>query len=114
MGWINVRDQLPEQKQLVWYFSPLLGLYRGVYEFRVPTHEVTEDENGNVVRQEIPSHIRRLINPEGFFSGCGNCDTDEVTHWMPYDEKHAERGWVPLPPGYTPPSMQELRLFRDE
>jgi hypothetical protein len=109
MAWINVRDRLPEQKQLVWYFSPILGLWRGVYERRVPEYLISEDENGNTVRVPIDERTKNCINPEEFSSGGGNCDTDEVTHWQPYDEQRAQTGWVPLPPMFVIPPMDALR-----
>jgi hypothetical protein len=84
-------------------------LWRGVYERRVPEYLLSEDENGNTIRVPIDEHTKNCINPEEFSSGGGNCDTDEVTHWQPYDEKHAETGWVPLPPMYVPPAMHTLR-----
>ena len=113
MLWINVKTQLPVDGQEVYYFSPILGLWRGKYKYSPPTHTVDEEGNQHPVSEKLAA----LVSPHVFVGGGGCCDTDEVTHWKPYDEetkKHEEQGWIPLPPMYSPPELDELRAFHDE
>lgn len=110
MAWINVNDQLPEHDQEVYYFSPILGLWRGKYVFSPFTHTV--DAEGN--RHPVSEKLALAISPHVFVGGGGCCDTDEVTHWRPYAADDAAKGWVPLPPMYTPPEMEDLRQFRPD
>lgn len=114
MNWINVKTQLPEDGQEVYYFSPILGLWRGKYIYSPSTHSVWYDDDGNEHREEMSEGLKAMISPHVFYSGAGNCDTDEVTHWQPRDEKSEEKGWTPLPPMYSPPAMGELRDFHDD
>lgn len=115
MAWINVKDQLPQDGQEVYYFSPILGLWRGKYTFRPSTESVWYDDAGNEHREALPEKIALAISPHVFFCASGNCDTDEVTHWQPYDAERAAKGWIPLPPihGITDERMQEYRAWRD-
>lgn len=114
MPWINVKAQLPEEGQEIYYFSPILGLWRGKYTYKPFTHAVWYDENNQPHEEETSEALRNAVSPHVFYCGAGNCDTDEVTHWQPYDEKRAAQGWTPLPPMYTPPEMEEMREFHDD
>jgi hypothetical protein len=110
MDWINVKTQLPVDGQELYYFSPILGLWKGKYKYSPTTHSV--DAEGN--QHPISEKLAALISPHVFIGGGGCCDTDEVTHWQPYDEQRAAQGWVPLPPMYAPPEMEDLRDFHDD
>lgn len=116
MAWINVRDQLPTDGQKVYYFSPILGLWRGEYTYRPFTHAVWYDENNVEHYEEVSERLRNAVSPHVFYCESGNCDTDEVTHWQPYDAKRAAQGWCPLPPnhGISDERMQEYREWRDQ
>lgn len=106
LSWINVKTQLPTDKQRVWYFSPILGLWRGTYSYSPSTHSVWYDENNVRHEKPIPAKLKALISPHVFSCDGGCCDTDEVTHWMPDEHKEC---WAPLPPMYEIPSMEALR-----
>lgn len=116
MQWINVNTQLPQDGQEIYYFSPILGVWRGKYAYSPSTHSVWYDDDGNEHREEMSEELKARISPHVFYSGAGNCDTDEVTHWRPYDAKAAEQGWIPLPPkhGITEERMAEYREFHDD
>lgn len=105
--WINVKDQLPKDGQQVYYFSPLLGIWRGYYTYSPLKYTVDDDGN----KHPVPANVAALVSPHVFAGGAGCCDTDEVTHWQPYDKKHAFSGWVPLPPMYEAPEMAEARQW---
>lgn len=115
MAWINCNDALPDNDQEVYYFSPILGLWRGKYNYQPFTHATWYDEAGNAHTEEAPEKLRRLVSPHVFSCQFGNCDTDEVTHWQPYDAARAAGGWVPLPPnhGISDEKMAEYRAWRD-
>ena len=67
MGWINIKDQAPQEKQLVWAFFDITGVCKMVYH----DLEGTQDK-------DFGKHC---------FIGNGWL-IDDVTHWMPYcDEK---------------------------
>lgn len=115
MAWINVNDKLPEDGQEVYYFSPILGLWRGKYTYSPFTHSVWYDENNQPHEEPVSEGLRNAVSPHVFSCGSGCCDTDEVTHWQPYDEKRAAEGWCPLPPnhGISDERMAEYRAWRD-
>lgn len=110
--WINVKDQLPEDGQQVYYFSPILGLWRGKYVYTPFTY--TFDADGNKI--PVTAELAAAISPHVFVGGGGSCDTDEVTHWQPYDEDHATYGWIPLPPMFDAATAEarfaEYRAWR--
>jgi hypothetical protein len=113
MRWINVKRKLPCDGQEVFYFSPYLGLWRGKYKHSPTTHSV--DAEGN--KRPISEELAALISPHVFIGGGGCCDTDEVTHWQPYNDavkQNMEKGWMPLPPNYGEPDMADLRDFHDK
>ena len=110
MDWINVKTKLPVDGQELYYFSPILGLWKGKYKYSPTTHSVDAEGNHHPISEKLAA----LISPHVFIGGGGCCDTDEVTHWQPYDEKRAAEGWVPLPPKYEPPEMEDLRDFHDD
>jgi hypothetical protein len=114
MDWINVKTQLPEEGQELYYFSPILGIWRGKYTYKPFTHAVWYDENNQPHEEETSEALRNAVSPHVFYCGAGNCDTDEVTHWRPYDEARAAEGLIPLPPMYNPPEMGVLREFHDD
>lgn len=95
--WVLCKDRLPEDGQKVFYFG-ILGLWRGTYGHRPLTHWIGCDEHGNTVDIPATPEDKEWRNPHTFMSAAGNCDTDEVTHWMPDDEGEE---YVPLPPGYV-------------
>lgn len=105
MSWINVKTELPSDGQRIWYFSPICGLWRGVYRYS-PT-KFTVDAAGN--RTVLPLKIQDLISPHVFESSGGCLDTDEVTHWQP--DRSPFAGDAPLPPMYVMPDMATLRLY---
>lgn len=115
MAWINVNDQLPEDGQEVYYFSPILGLWRGQYNYRPFTHTVWYDEDNQPHNEPVPDSLRNAVSPHVFSCGGGSCDTDEVTHWQPYDAARASQGWCPLPPnhGISDERMAEYRAWRE-
>lgn len=94
--WVLCKDRLPEDGQKVFYFG-ILGLWRGTYGHRPLTHWIGCDEHGNAVDIPATPEDKEWWNPHTFMSAAGNCDTDEVTHWMPDDEGEE---YVPLPPNY--------------
>ena len=107
--WINVKTQLPRDGQEVYYFSPYLGLWRGTYNY-TPNKTYIDGK-------PLPDKLAAIISPHVFRGGGGCCDTDDVTHWQPYNEetkKHVAQGWVPLPPNYQEPDMADLRNFHDK
>jgi hypothetical protein len=114
MSWINVAAALPADGQEVYYFSPILGLWRGKYTYCPFTHATWYDENNQPHEEETSEALRRLVSPHVFYCEAGNCDTDEVTHWQPYDAARAAAGWVPLPPnhGISAERMAEYRAWR--
>ncbi len=115
MAWINVKDQLPTDGQEVYYFSPILGLWRGKYNYSPFTVATWYDEAGNAHQETVSESLRNAVSPHVFSCSCGSCDTDEVTHWQPYDAANAAKGWCPLPPnhGISDDRMQEYREWRD-
>jgi len=74
--WHSVKEQKPQEGQKVYYFSKNIGMFRG--EFHI-----------------IESSY---ANPNKFSSNHGVVDSDDVSHWMPYD--HGIKDIIPLPPDY--------------
>ena len=105
MSWINVKTELPSDGQRIWYFSPICGLWRGVYRYS-PTKFTVDDSGKQTV---LPLKIQDLISPHVFESSGGCLDTDEVTHWQP--DARPESQDAPLPPMYVVPGMETLRLY---
>lgn len=63
-GWNDAMTTLPEHGQQVWYFGPMLGVWRGHYEF----------------------HADDMCSPHLFICGesPGVCDRMDAPYWMPY------------------------------
>ena len=74
--WFSVKEQKPEDGQKVYYFCDFLGIFRGEYHYLKSKYS----------------------SPHKFSSHHGILDSDEVSHWMPYD--HALKDIIPLPPDY--------------
>ncbi len=69
MGWIKIKDKLPNEGQKVWYYFEYTGVDLGWY-----TQTKFPEE---VVRKK---HIygNQFYNDGGFL-------TDDVSHWMPLE-----------------------------
>lgn len=99
--WVGVKERLPPEDTKIYYYSPILGLWIGKYKYEEFTHACWWDEEGNKHTEPVSDGLRKLVSPHVFYGPQGCCDTDEVTHWMPYDAQRAET-WCPLPPGFRP------------
>lgn len=75
--WINIKQKLPHEGQKIYYFCSFLGVFRGEFHTIKSLHS----------------------NPNKFSSNHGVLDSDDVSHWMPYD--HSLRDMIPLPPDYN-------------
>ena len=71
--WIDINNQRPEEDQKVFYFFAFLGVYRGQYSL-VEYPEEMSDEGSEPVYGDC-------------FHGKGGFLTDDVTHWMPDDDR---------------------------
>lgn len=74
--WIKITDSIPEKEQKVYYFSKNIGMFRGEYHYIESSY----------------------ANPHKFMSDHGVVDSNDISHWMPYD--HNYRNMIPLPPDY--------------
>jgi hypothetical protein len=74
--WIHAMEQLPEHGQPVWYYGPMVGVWRGHYE----------------------KHPEYQFSPHLFICGehPGVCDSMDAPYWMPISDER------PAPPAAEP------------
>lgn len=87
--WIASTHIVPQHNQKVYYFSSLLGIFKGEYFYD------TESKS----------------NPHKFYSEHGVLDIDDISHWMPYD--HSLRDMIPLPPDYKKTDGKTDQYYQD-
>ena len=77
--WIQVKDQLPEEGQAVWYFFEHTGVDHGEYKL-----------SSNELADGVIWEMDCFFGKRGFLC-------DDVTHWMPYvegsDKPQEPFGW---------------------
>lgn len=88
--WISVKDQLPDDGELVFYYFKLLGVFAGEFSVEVLDPEVwgyDPEEDGGPFLSHV--FVKRDGGLPGFLGG------GEVTHWMPREEGNLD---CPDPP----------------